>query len=86
MPARLKLRQQSACKVFAGSVHIQEKNYFFADAVVVVDEVSNPLKMMEDGGVSSETYSKECLGVTPTLDDNDRTFLRFFIEHAYKTA
>jgi hypothetical protein len=41
---------------------------------------------MEDCKVASETYSRECLGIASTLDDNDRTFLRFFIEHAYKTA
>jgi hypothetical protein len=42
--------------------------------------------MMEDCKVASKTYPREGLGITSTLDNDDRTFLRFFIEHAYKTA
>src|SRR5215210_1754583 len=86
MPAQLELGHEPACEVLAGSVHIQEQNYLFAYAIIAIDKVSNPLKMMEDCKVASETYSRERLGIASTLDDNDRTFLGFFIEHADKTA
>ena len=86
MPARLELGHQPACEVLTGSVHIQEQDYLFAYAIMAVYKVCNPLKMVEDSKVTSETHPRECLGITSTLYNDDRTFLRFFIEHAYKTA
>jgi hypothetical protein len=48
MPARLKLRNQSACEISACSVHIQEQDYLFIYAIMAICKVSNSLKMMKD--------------------------------------
>src|ERR687893_1515439 len=86
MPTQLELGHKPACEVLAGSVHIQEQDYLFAYAIMAVYKVGNPLKMMEDCKVASKTYPRKCLGIPSTLHDDDRTFLRFIIEHADKTT